>query len=102
RSSLPLYTTPLPCTTLFRSQKSVKQMRREDLIRFFRHHYRPDQLVVSVAGQVSHEAVKKRIRLLTRSDWRKSSRGAELDLFQSLDRKSTRLNSSHVKISYAV
>jgi predicted Zn-dependent peptidase len=54
------------------TQNSVKKMKREDLIQYFAHNYRPDQLVVSVAGQVSHEAVKKKLKSLTHTGWRKA------------------------------
>jgi predicted Zn-dependent peptidase len=48
---------------------SVKQIDRRALMRFFRTHYRPDQLVISVAGDVSHETLKKKLRLLSRQKW---------------------------------
>ena len=51
------------------TEKSVKQMTRKDLIEFFRTHYRPEQLVISVAGDVSHESIKKKLKPLTRKAW---------------------------------
>src|SRR5690606_40978874 len=52
-----------------------------------------------VVGLVSHvEEMRQRISVRLRV--RKSRRGSTLEL--ETDRKSTRLNSSHVKISYAV
>ncbi len=51
------------------TERSVKQMRREDLIDFFRSHYRPEQLIISVAGDISHEAVKRKLKVLTHAKW---------------------------------
>jgi predicted Zn-dependent peptidase len=51
------------------SPTSIRRMKRADLLRFFRKHYRPEQLIVAVAGDVSHEAIKKRLRPLIRSKW---------------------------------
>ena len=57
------------------TESSIKKMRRGDLTRFFRKHYRPDQLIISVAGDVSHEALVKKIKPLARSKW--AGRGGE-------------------------
>ncbi len=51
------------------TEKSVKQLARKDLIQFFRSHYRPDQLVISVAGDVSHDSVKKKLHSLGQKSW---------------------------------
>jgi predicted Zn-dependent peptidase len=51
------------------TETSIRRMRRADLLRFFRNHYRPDKLIVSVAGNVSHETLKKRLKPLTRTSW---------------------------------
>src|SRR6185436_12479579 len=51
------------------TERSIRRMRRSDLLRFFRNHYSPDQLIVSVAGNVSHETLKRRLKPLTRSTW---------------------------------
>ncbi|MGK5090228.1 pitrilysin family protein [Bdellovibrionota bacterium FG-2] len=48
---------------------SVKRIRRAALLRFFRKHYRPDQMIIAVAGDVSHEKIKKYLRSLCRSRW---------------------------------
>jgi predicted Zn-dependent peptidase len=39
------------------------------MIDYFNLHYRPDQLVVSVAGDVSHEAIKRKLRPLLSRSW---------------------------------
>src|SRR5436309_12651839 len=70
----PPRSTLFPYTTLFRSQ----------------HH------VVLLFEQERAEAPRLRFRHLA------SHRGIEVVVLQVEDRKSTRLNSSHVKISYAV
>jgi predicted Zn-dependent peptidase len=46
------------------TETSIRRMRRGDLVRYFRKHYRPDQLIVSVAGDVSHESVRRKLRAL--------------------------------------
>ncbi len=58
------------------TETSVKRMRRGDLLRFFRKHYRPDQLIVSVAGNVSHDVLKKKLRPLIKTNWPGRARGA--------------------------
>ncbi len=57
------------------SETSVRRMRRGDLLRYFRKHYRPEQLIVSVAGNVEHDSVKRRLRDLARQAPSGSSRG---------------------------
>src|SRR5690606_40559565 len=76
--------TLFPYTTLFRSEALRLPPHLRD-----RHPFPGPGLAIRVIGEVTEE----RLALLARVD----------DIFVSaLDRKSTRLNSSHVKISYAV
>ncbi len=68
------------------TEKSVKKMARKDLIEFFHEHYRPDQLVISVAGDVSHETIKKKLKPLARQKWpgrNQSSRAQDKRLSKS-------------------
>ncbi|MCM2321902.1 MAG: insulinase family protein [Oligoflexia bacterium] len=51
------------------SETSVRRMSRADMLRFFRRHYRPDQIIISVAGNVTHQAVLKKLGRLTRGSW---------------------------------
>jgi predicted Zn-dependent peptidase len=51
------------------SPSSIRRMRRGDLLRFFRKNYRPEQLIVAVAGDVSHEVIRKKLRPLIRAKW---------------------------------
>jgi predicted Zn-dependent peptidase len=51
------------------SETSIRRMKRNSLMRYFREHYRPDQLVISVAGDVSHDAVKRELGTLIRHAW---------------------------------
>jgi predicted Zn-dependent peptidase len=44
-------------------------MRRRDLLAFFRKHYRPEQTIISVSGNISHETVRKKLRGLARKQW---------------------------------
>src|SRR5690606_42019019 len=89
--------TLFPYTTLFRSkepQQVERRMLRESQILFTYLHLAPDpeqtkDLVASKAICIAYETVTGR-------------RGLPLLKPMSQDRKSTRLNSSHVKISYAV
>jgi predicted Zn-dependent peptidase len=48
---------------------SVRKMRRGDLLRYFRKHYRPDNMIVSVAGDVSKARVLKGLGPLTKRQW---------------------------------
>ncbi|MEK6580336.1 MAG: pitrilysin family protein, partial [Bdellovibrionota bacterium] len=59
------------------TETSIRRMRRGDLIRFFRKHYRPDQIIVSIAGDVSHEAVKRKLKSLTKGRWPGRATGRE-------------------------
>jgi predicted Zn-dependent peptidase len=49
------------------TESSIRRFKRADTLRFFKKHYRPDQLIISVAGNISHEALKKKIKPLARS-----------------------------------
>ncbi len=51
------------------TETSVKRMRRADLIRFFRRYYRPENIVVSVSGNVKHSELEKLLKPLTKRDW---------------------------------
>ncbi|OFZ71377.1 MAG: hypothetical protein A3K03_00420, partial [Bdellovibrionales bacterium RIFOXYD1_FULL_44_7] len=51
------------------TEASIRRMRRGDLLRYFRKHYRPDRLIIAVAGDVSHESVLRRLRPLCAEDW---------------------------------
>jgi predicted Zn-dependent peptidase len=51
------------------TETSIRRMRRGDLTRFFRKYYRPDQMIVSVAGDISHESVRRKLRPLSRGRW---------------------------------
>lgn len=64
------------------TEASIRRLRRGDLMRYFHRHYRPDQLVIAVAGDVSHQAVVKNFRAFTRHDWpgRPRGRGSRRDL----------------------
>jgi predicted Zn-dependent peptidase len=44
--------------TVIGNKKNIQKISRAQLFRFFQEHYRPDNMVVSVAGNVSVEAVK--------------------------------------------
>src|SRR5690606_40789193 len=86
----PPRSTPLPYTTLFRSHTSREQRRRRGGVRSGPHPRR--------AGTTGLRA-----RALGRGGaGARGARRGPLRRVRSRDRKSTRLNSSHVKISYAV
>ena len=51
------------------SESSIRRISRAELIRFFRRHYSPDQIVLAVAGNVSHATIRKRVRRLGRGQW---------------------------------
>src|SRR5690606_32382150 len=43
------------------TETSVRRMRRQDLLRYFRTHYRPDQMIFALAGDVDPAALKRRL-----------------------------------------
>jgi predicted Zn-dependent peptidase len=51
------------------TESSLKKIRRGDVIRYFRKHYRPEQIIISVAGDVTHETLKKKLKALARREW---------------------------------
>jgi len=51
------------------SGASVRRLTRGALLRYFRKHYRPDRVVVSVAGDVSHKSLAKPFRILSKLQW---------------------------------
>lgn len=51
------------------SESSVKRMRRKDLLHYFRTHYRPDQMIFSLAGDVDPAVVKRRLGELRKQHW---------------------------------
>jgi predicted Zn-dependent peptidase len=51
------------------TESSIRRMKRAEVVRYFRERYRPDQLIVAVAGDVSHEAVSRKLGALTRKRW---------------------------------
>ncbi len=59
------------------TEKSIRQMRRGDLMRYFRKRYRPEDLVISVAGDVSHDTLKRLMKPLTKSRWPGRSAGSQ-------------------------
>ena len=42
--------------------ESIEAMSREQVRRFYKRHYRPEKMVVAVAGNVDHAAVVRRVR----------------------------------------
>jgi predicted Zn-dependent peptidase len=51
------------------NEKSIRQMKREDLVDFFRMRYRPEEIIISVAGDVSHESIKEGLKPLAAMKW---------------------------------
>src|SRR3712207_6853341 len=88
----PPRSTLFPYTTLFRS---INDLGGDDLLLVLGN----ERLVpFKILGEVNHGLIAEFVRLLNhgRVDH------AFGDAFEGLDRKSTRLNSSHANISYAV
>lgn len=50
-------------------ESSLRNLRRSDLLRYFRKHYRPDNMIISVAGDVSHDRVLEAFKSLERKIW---------------------------------
>src|SRR3712207_7089160 len=63
--------------------------------------FRSDRVVDALVGVPERDAVD-RVDVLRRHDGVDRQRREERDLLADVDRKSTRLNSSHANISYAV
>ncbi|MEO5970569.1 MAG: pitrilysin family protein [Bdellovibrionia bacterium] len=51
------------------TEASVKKMKREHLMQFFFNHYSPEQLVISAAGDISHDILKKKLKVLEKPLW---------------------------------
>jgi predicted Zn-dependent peptidase len=51
------------------TERSIRKMKRQDVLGYFKRHYRPDQLVISVTGDISHEAVRRKLGPLIRAKW---------------------------------
>jgi predicted Zn-dependent peptidase len=46
------------------SESSIRRLKRREILGFFRKHYRPDQLIISIAGNISHEKIVRKLRPL--------------------------------------
>src|SRR5690606_41631989 len=97
----PLGPALFPYTTLFRSLNLFMDLRRDlDLTYLFISHdlgvveHLSDRVVIMYLGRVVEEAPSEEIFARANHPYTQA--------LLSEDRKSTRLNSSHVKISYAV
>src|SRR5690554_7244080 len=84
-------TYTFPYTTLFRSASACRHPERVAGYHFF-NPVPLMKIVEVVRGELTRPEVVARLERLAR----------EAGHFPALDRKSTRLNSSHVRISYAV
>lgn len=51
------------------SLNRIKKLKRSDVIRFFRKHYQPEQVIFAVSGNVSHAQVVQRLKKLGRGVW---------------------------------
>src|SRR5699024_11585275 len=94
--------TLFPYTTLFRSQAG-EQLLKTVLTRLRQHHLPAS--TADMAAAHLHAMVLAQLRghtLPLRADWLDAIAGSLIKEALNADRKSTRLNSSHVSISYAV
>src|SRR3712207_6990203 len=85
----PPRSTRFPYTTLFRSLRVIRREQRPPLPR--------DEAAPDVATQLAADRDVLQVRLV-----RRQPPGCRDGLTERRDRKSTRLNSSHANISYAV
>src|SRR2546427_4692510 len=83
----PPRSTLFPYTTLFRSKQADEPI----------HHF-----VGAAAVKAGHPELRRSVRDEGKLAARKEDRPSAADYFAEADRKSTRLNSSHSQISYAV
>src|SRR5437899_5521911 len=86
----PPRSTLFPYTTLFRSEEAVEFLLASATAKIWRHAYRNEQEAISQAELFSGDGYAEQVK------------GKFLDEYHQVDRKSTRLNSSHLGISYAV
>src|SRR5690606_42086531 len=92
-----LYTVS-PYTTLCRSQRGYRAVVDHDVFDTGRKHHR-----IKYHHQRAHPDVQRFIiEILNHSDYFMVRKAFSGNTLTNGDRKSTRLNSSHVKISYAV
>src|SRR3712207_9193456 len=98
----PPRSTLFPYTTLFRSE--LKGRLVTDRITVFGIEYRARAVAALPASILRHRIARgkllRRVERILNQVLELHGRGGEVELF--LDRKSTRLNSSHANISYAV
>jgi predicted Zn-dependent peptidase len=48
---------------------SVRRMRRQDVLQYFRTHYRPDQMIFSLAGNVDPQSLRRKLGDLKHLHW---------------------------------
>ncbi len=51
------------------TETSIRRMSRGDLLRYFRKHYRPENCVVAVSGNVSHQKIRNAFKFLEKRNW---------------------------------
>lgn len=51
------------------SETSIRRLKRSDVVKFFRKHYRPDQIVLSVSGDITHEKISAGMLKFGRGVW---------------------------------
>jgi predicted Zn-dependent peptidase len=51
------------------TEKSIRAMRRQNVIEFFQAQYRPEKIIFSVAGDMSHDDVRRKLKPLERARW---------------------------------
>jgi len=61
------------------NQETVGSLTREDLLAFYRRHYRPDQLTIAVVGDVAGEEAMDQIRRVL-DGWRAEGQAPALDV----------------------
>lgn len=60
------------------TESRIKKTRRADTVRFFKKFYRPEQLIVSVAGNVSHANLLKKLKPLAKKNWPGRAHSSEI------------------------
>jgi predicted Zn-dependent peptidase len=51
------------------TERSIKKMKRNEILGYFRNRYRPEDLIISVAGNVSHETMTRYLKPLMSKRW---------------------------------
>src|SRR5690606_40372566 len=97
-----LCSTLFPYTTLFRSKAMQRHGNHANVTTTLNDYMEEKSLDDLIIVDTNHHVPVEKFDELSKDELLKLIKNADRNIQVKLDRKSTRLNSSHVKISYAV